>query len=118
MNTEPIAVKDALKLVEMAIEDCDKATPGEWPSRPIMRVQAGTIAEFPPPSKTGLFALMDNVNFVVLSRAVMRPLIVNLKEQISIYVSGAFEPGSRYFEPLAALRDHYDRVRPDWRVSK
>lgn len=87
-NTESIPVLEAVRLCEMALTQTE-----------------GFDAQ------TGCCANCD------LSRAVMRPLIEHLKERISVYVSGSFMPGALFYPPLAALRDHYDRVRPDWRKS-
>lgn len=96
---EPIPVQDALKLIELALADCDKAqvrtASPDW-------FDGGGSAEEPA--------------FTVLARATMRPMLEVLKGAIAplnpTWVVGS--TGDAY-PPLAALRDHYSAVRPDWR---
>lgn len=143
-NTEPIPVAQALRLCEMALEDCDKATHGPWEdSAGFVRAPKTSADMHTPEGDYGTFFVgtsalwvaecsrgeafynpEGNVGFIVLSRAVMRPLIEYLHDKIkSSYSEGIrFTPtGSIHGEimalylPLAALRDHYDKIRPDWR---
>ena len=99
--TEPIPVKDALKLIEMALADCDKAqvrtAPPDW-------FDGGAAAEEPA--------------LTVLARATMRPLLALVKlELVNEYgADESVQPlEALLYPPLAALRDHYDAVRPGWR---
>ena len=89
-NTEPIPVAQALRLCEMALTQTE-----------------GFDAQ------TGCCANCD------LSRAVMRPLIELVKNAVvhAVY-NDEVKQGDWIYPPLAALRDHYDKARPDWRKSK
>lgn len=100
-DTEPIPIQDALRLCDMAIEDCDKTTPewGEgWLERRLNK---------------------PDVSFLILSRAVMRPLIEMLKRRIEFMhghiLTESVATADTAYPPLAALRDHYDKTRPGWR---
>lgn len=129
---EPIPVQDALKLIELALEDCDKTTPGRYVFRETdgsmeghegeeRRVTVHTDEDEPWSvfeACLGIEGQPEHANaaFACLARATMRPMLEVLK--------GAFAPlnptwvvgstGDAY-PPLAALRDHYSAVRPDWR---
>lgn len=121
-NTEPIPVGLALRLCEMAIDDCDKATPGPWQAiPPDEHTRSWFVSRLPHNSSKGTFYVValepkEDSDFLVLSRAVMRPLIGLLKAFVRGF--GNLEHDDQLYPPLAALRDYYDKTRPDWRVSK
>lgn len=92
---EPISVQDALKLIELALADCNKATPewGEgWLERRLNRPDAA---------------------FLVLARATMRPMLEYFK--FGPWPRVEVHPTDSMHSFLAALRDHYSTVRPGWR---
>jgi len=96
----PIPVSEALKLLSMAIEDCDKATP---------------VHPHAPASTSPDQAFND------LARATMRPMIEFLQGEILAHEKGYYaiagvRPDQYSYPPLAALRDHYTQTRPDWRT--
>ena len=132
----PIPVKDALKLLSMAIEDCDKATPGPWLPDEIgfdegvpnitdheggklfdVRGWGMLASRFGRESEEALAIHRANMRFPVLARATMRPMLEVVKQAIAplnpTWVVG--ETGDAY-PPLAALMAHYDATRPDWRT--
>lgn len=120
-NTEPIPVGLALRLCEMAIEDCDKATPGPW-----LFASGYVHGDWPVFShhvsnsemRDVFAAPQHNLALLVLSSAVMRPLIENLKGNLQYFWQEETEmirPGYRSYPPLTALRDFYDKTRPNWR---
>lgn len=98
----PIPVSDALKLLSMALEDCDKALEREWPAYEPEDDDGPEVAVF--------------VRFSFLARATMRPMLEYLKCGVSVYASGVFCVDHAIYPPLAALRVHYDQTRPDWRT--
>lgn len=100
-NTEPIPIQDALMLCDMAIEDCDNATQGPW-EHSEERVYG--VCDFD---------YSDDGAFIVLSRAVMRPMLEFFK--FGPWPRTEVHPTDSMYEFLAALRDYYDATRPDWR---
>lgn len=101
----PIPVSEALRLLSMAIEDCDKATEREWPVYEPEDDDDPDIAVF--------------VRFSFLARATMRPMLSAIRELVSLD-DGFRRPicvTDHIYPPLAALRDHYDSVRPGWRTE-
>ena len=85
---EPIEVRDALKLLSMA------------------RAQTEGYADD-----------LGCCGGCVLARAAMRPMLELLRQRIG-YGFGVREEiyqSDGVYPPLAALRDHYDAVRPGWR---
>lgn len=123
MNTEPIPVLEAVRLCEMAIEDCDKATPGPWTVRD---TSAGgrllARGEETTHNPWGVQTLQMNPGgdayFSALARSVMRPLIELVKNAVvhAVY-NDEVRQGDWIYSSLAALRDHYDKTQPNWRKS-
>ncbi len=106
----PIPVSEALRLLSMALEDCDKAD----------AKQAGCAGRHRGPCGEGLHHHHDENCFPdLLARATMRPLLELLRQRIG-YGFGVREEiyqSDGVYPPLAALRDHYDQTRPDWRTK-
>lgn len=100
----PIPVSEALKLLSMALEDCDKASEREWPAYEPEDDDGPEVAVF--------------VRFSFLARATMRPMLEYFKRQADWVAisSGEFAPDDWAYPPLAALMAHYDATRPDWRT--
>jgi len=117
----PIPISEALKLLSMAIEDCDKATPGIWR----LGEEPDCVdadADFPVACtyQPHMTLAKSNAVAIVLARATMRPLLERLREDVESHAEHSdwlFSERPAY-PPLAALRDHYDAVRPGWRESK
>jgi len=131
----PIPVSDALKLLSMAIEDCDKATPGRYVFRETdgsmeghegeeRRVTVHTDEDEPWSvfeACLGIEGQPEHANaaFACLARATMRPLLERLREDVESHAEHSdwlFSERPAY-PPLAALRDHYNAVRPGWRTE-
>lgn len=124
----PIPVSEALKLLSMAIEDCDKATPGPWEQDDDCRVFAESV-----PDRIHEFGFNPRIvcetdqqreqagadmDLIVLARATMRPMLEYVQLWVRMYTGegvAAITPEGWAYPPLAALRDHYDAVRPGWR---
>ena len=114
----PIPVKDALKLLSMALEDCDKATPGIWR----LGEEPDCVdadADFPVACtyQPHMTLAKSNAVAIVLARAAMRPLLEYLRFQIGESEYDLVVPRESAYQPLAALRDHYNAVRPGWRTE-
>lgn len=121
---QPIPVKDALKLIEMALEEESKATPGPWEIRHEFNVFGSRLVAncggcFNNTKSNEVHAEnVANAIALVLARATMRPMLEFARAEID----GMFYPHQQVsashgwiYPALAALRDHYDRVRPGWR---
>ncbi len=127
--SEPIPVKDALKLIEMALEEESKATKEPWVQDDDCFVFAKSVPHrihefgFNPRIVCETDQQRDqagaDMDFIVLARATMRPMLECIDEQIRVsYRTDEELPEGHYFYPsIAALRDHYDRVRPNWRTK-
>lgn len=130
----PIPVSDALTLLSMALEDCDKATQGPWcwenshddsPWSGESVASLRTVAEFPtsvgPLPKFVMSGELDgdfpkqDAAFILLARATMRPMLECVRWSVRFVTNPniGIESGHLY-PPLAALRDHYTRTRPGW----
>lgn len=131
---EPIKVADALRLIELALADCDKASNGPWGADEIghgegcPRVTAfggemsladirgwGYLSSRRGNEQIAMDEQAGNMRFMPLARATMRPMLKYFLfgpwPRIEVHQTDSMYP------PLAALRDHYDAVRPDWRTE-
>ncbi len=116
----PIPVSEALRLLSMAIDDCDKATPGIWR----LGEEPDCVdadADFPVACtyQPHMTLAKSNAVAIVLARATMRPMLSAIRELVSLD-DGFRRPicvTDHIYPPLAALRVHYDRIRPDWRTK-
>lgn len=123
---EPIAVADALRLIELALADFDMATDGRWeidPSNPeCIAVERNDVYQYVLSVDPGAFSVVESENlrdeanaaFIVLARATMRPLLAYMHTQIDD-AKGIIPNYWGEYPALLTLRDHYDAVRPGWR---
>ena len=136
----PTPVKDALTLLSMALEDCDKATEGPWrvnklnSSRSMgawlaidaagyrvaqSRVQIRNYVGAGSAEWEAVDGAPSDAAFACLARAAMRPLLEYVQLWVRMYTGegvAAITPEGWAYPPLAALRDHYEATRPDWRT--
>lgn len=118
-QSTPIPVQEALRLIELALEDCDKATPGRWR----LGEEPDSVdadADFPVACtyQPHMTLAKSNAVAIVLARATMRPMLVEVHESVSRrveYGQAEINPGNMTYLPLVALMAHYDATRPDWR---
>lgn len=97
----PIPVADALRLIEMALDQEFWTSAEPWQLSWAM----SKMAE-------------QDAHFVVLARATMRPMLEHAKEHIGPWKDGIVHPRDSDYPPIAALMAHYDATRPGWRDSK
>lgn len=126
--TAPIPITLALRAVRMAMEDCDKATPGPWDANvyedgafEILAVLNGgsvatlcTRAEWPHRNKMSA----ANGRFVALARAALRPALEYQRDLLIAYEDAGCEPidaAEPEYRIFAALIAHYEATRPGWR---
>lgn len=98
--TTPISITEAHKLLSMAREDCERATP-EWGEGWLERRHS-----------------RPDCAFIILSRAVLGPMVEYTQARLTyIHDTEPVAPADDLYPVLAALRDHYDKARPDWRKA-
>lgn len=104
--SEPIPVKEALRLIEMALMDA-----AERYGR-----QSGCEGKHRGSCGEGLHHHHDQDCWPdELARATMRPMLEYFK--FGPWPRVEVHPTDSMYPPLAALKAHYDRVRPDWRTK-
>jgi hypothetical protein len=115
----PIPVSEALRLLSMAIDDCDKATPGIWR----LGEEPDCVdadADFPVACtyQPHMTLAKSNAVAIVLARATMRPMLeaISTRLRMGLWLNGEILDDQDIYLPLVALRDYYDRTRPDWRT--
>lgn len=92
---KPVKVEEALRLIEMALEDEGRST-DYWED---IELYKGDLA------------------FAALCSATMRPILEAIRGSLRLSIHDPIMPGAGLYQALAAFADHYDQVTPEWRTK-
>lgn len=126
-ETYPVSL--CIRAVEMAMQDCDAATPGPWRYIEHGAIRGGKPREYANGVSDEQLALMTcrihvgnptqerdaNARFAVLARAGFRAALEYLRDDLTAMEGEMALPHHR--RAVAPLIQHYDATRPGWRTA-